>query len=107
MFSYDLVVNIRFSDDLVVNIWFSTDLVENRVLFTSFTPQKASTFVLFARAGWSIRGDCFVANGDPDCNLQFRKVKPLDASDFIGIYWSCPRERSKSEALVKQRNNRS
>jgi hypothetical protein len=44
-------------------------LAENGNLFTSFTPQKASTFVLFARAGWSIRGDCFVANGDPDCDL--------------------------------------
>jgi hypothetical protein len=34
-----------FTAKLVVNIRFSTNLVENRDLFTSFTPQKASTFV--------------------------------------------------------------
>jgi hypothetical protein len=36
---------IGFSYKLVENIRFTTDLAENRVLFTSFTPQKASTFV--------------------------------------------------------------
>jgi hypothetical protein len=76
-FSYDLVVSIRFSYDSVVNIRFSTDLAENGNLFTSFTPQKASTFVLFARAGWSIRGDCFVTNGDPDRQLGRSRVKPV------------------------------
>jgi hypothetical protein len=45
MFTTNLVVNIRFTTNLVVNIRFTTNLAENRDLFTSFTPQKASTFV--------------------------------------------------------------
>jgi hypothetical protein len=53
-FSYKLVENIRFTTNLVENIRFTTDLAENRVLFTSFTPQKASTFVSFGLVKTSV-----------------------------------------------------
>jgi hypothetical protein len=43
-----------FTYKSVENTPFTTDLAENRVLFTSFTPQKASTFAFSQAFGKAI-----------------------------------------------------